>query len=126
MCETTPWSFCMSWRAANAIERGAYALWTSVGRKWAKYFALSTCLRIAFTAGVVCRVIGHGFVCVSRRFTPRADVTIYGDTAWARVCYGWLYVVEELGSGPDVLSGWQCQPMCAIADGMAPWRIEES
>ena len=106
MCVTTPWSFCVSWRAANAIiERGAYALRASVG-----------CLRIAFTAGVVCRVIRHGFVCVSRRFTPRADVTTYGDTAWARVCYGWLYVVE---AGPDVQvsgvlhlrSGWQCQPM---------------
>lgn len=97
MCVTTPWSFCVSWRAANAIERGAYALW-----KWATYFALSTCLRLAFTAGVVCRVIGHGFVCVSHRFTPRADVTTYGDTAWARICYGWLYVVEELSSGLDV------------------------
>ena len=35
-------------------------------------------------------VIGHGFVYVSRRLTPHADVTPYWDTAWIRVCYGWL------------------------------------
>ena len=43
-------------------------------------------------------------MCVLRRLhtTCRVGKLCGADTAWALVYCGWLYVVEERGSGPDV------------------------